>query len=411
MFASTIVVNAFNYVYHFVMSRRLGVVDYGALASIFAGLVIASVPAAILTMVAVKYAAEFNAAGDRARLRALGLRVLQVTAVFGVAALLATIAFAGPLARYLNIAEPRAIAAGGAALAVGLITPVLRGVVQGAQDFRRLAISTALEAASKLLFGLGFVFAGFGLVGAILGYAVGSLVSLIYTIIVVRGYASVPAPRLSIDLRRLSATTRGIAFATFAFTSLSFADVVLVKHFFSPHLAGLYGAISLVGKVLLFVVGFVPTIVLPKATTRAANGEPPLPILLQAGSAIVVLLGLGLGALYVAPALALRVMAGSAFVGAASYVFPYGVAMTLLAATGMVMSYKVGLHRFDFVVPLGFAAIGEIVAIQFVHARIDQVINVLIIGHAFALVGTLYAVHRPVALGREYTVTSAREVA
>ena len=79
VFASTIVVNGLNYVYHFVMSRRLGVVDYGALASILAGLVIASVPATILTMVVVKYAAEFKAVGDRKRLRALGDRVVLWT--------------------------------------------------------------------------------------------------------------------------------------------------------------------------------------------------------------------------------------------------------------------------------------------------------------------------------------------
>src|SRR5580700_9510597 len=84
VFASSTLVNLFNYIFHFFMSRRLGVVDYGALASIFAGLVIVSVPAAILTMVVVRYAAEFKALSDFARLRRLGDRVLVLTSLVGV---------------------------------------------------------------------------------------------------------------------------------------------------------------------------------------------------------------------------------------------------------------------------------------------------------------------------------------
>ena len=326
------------------------------------------------------------------------------------AALVICAGLAVPIAHYLNIADPRAIAAGGVALAFSLVVPPLRGVVQGSQDFRRLAISTALDACSKLFFGLCLVFAGFGLIGAILGYAGGNVVSLIYTLYVVRGYAPERGTRLLIDLRRLLRTTQGITLATFAFTSLSFADVLLVKHFFPPHAAGLYGAISLVGKVLLFVVGFIPTVVLPKATARSASGERALPILLQAGLATLLLSGTGLAALYLAPQLAIRVMAGAAYVAGAPYVFSYGVAMTLLAATSMLMSYKVGLHRFDFVLPLAVAAVGEIVAIQFFHDRIEQVIAVLVVGHAFALIGSLYAINQPAGF-TSFEASGAQEVA
>lgn len=404
VFASSTLVNLFNYVFHFFMSRRLGVVDYGGLASIFAGLVIVSVPSAILTMVVVRYAAEFKAVSDYARLRRLGDRVMALTALAGVGAFGLCALASGPIARYLNIADQRAVTVAGIVLAGSIVLPGVRGVIQGAQDFRRLAVSTGLEACSKLIFGIAFVFAGLGLVGAILGYAVGALVSLGYTIQVVRGYAPPSATRLRVDLRRLAVTTRGVALSTFALTSMSFVDVLLVKHFFSPEQAGLYGAISLVGKVLLFVVGFVPTVVLPKATARAASGQSALPILLQALIATVALSAVGLAIIGLVPQLVIRAMAGTAYLGAAPYILQYGFAMTLLAATGLVAAYKIGLGRFDFVPTLIAAAIGEIVAIQFLHARLEQVIWVLLTGHALALATSLYGITRPVEIASRLPV-------
>jgi O-antigen/teichoic acid export membrane protein len=410
VFASSTIVNLFNYAFHFFMSRWLGVVDYGGLASIFAGLVIVSVPAAILTMVVVRYAAEFKALADFERLRKLGDRVLALTAIVGASAFVLCFALAQPIARYLNITDVRAVAVAGIVLAIAIVLPGIRGIVQGAQDFKRLAISTALEACCKLVFGIAFVMAGLGLVGAILGYAAGALVSLLYTTLVVRSYAPRTAIRLSVDVRRLMTTTRGVALSTFALTSMSFADVLFVKHFFSPEQAGLYGAISLVGKVLLFVVGFVPTIVLPKATARATSGQPTTPILAQAFAATCALSAVGLAVVGLAPGFVIKVMAGSAYLAATPYIFRYSIAMALLAAASLATTYKIGLGRFDFVPSLLAAAVGEIVAIQFLHANLDQVISILIVGHGVALAGALVGIARPVSVPLT-VVRGAQEVA
>jgi O-antigen/teichoic acid export membrane protein len=189
---------------------------------------------------------------------------------------------------------------------------------------------------------------------------------------------------------------------------MSFADLLLVKHFFSPEVAGLYGAISLVGKVLLFVVGFVPTIVLPKATARATSGEPPYPILLQAFAATAAISAACLAIIEIAPTFVIRAMAGAAFIAAAPYVFPYALAMTLLAALSLVTAYQIGLARFGFVPVLVIAAVGEITAIQYFHATLADVIRILVIGHGFALAGCLVGVARPVAAQQPVGV---REVA
>ncbi len=63
--------------------------------------------------------------------------------------------------------------------------------------------------------------------------------------------------------------------------------------------------------------------------------------------------GVGLGIFAVAPALVVRTLAGGAYLAAAPNLLEYGVAMTFLAATNVVISYKIAAHRFAFVAPLG----------------------------------------------------------
>ena len=71
VFASTSLANVLAYVFHFFVSRLLGVVFYGELSALIAILVLAAIPAQILTNIVVKYAAEFRAMDDPGRLRAL----------------------------------------------------------------------------------------------------------------------------------------------------------------------------------------------------------------------------------------------------------------------------------------------------------------------------------------------------
>ena len=155
---------------------------------------------------------------------------------------------------------------------------------------------------------------------------------------------------------------------------------------------------------------------LPKATARATSGQPVLPILTQALVATLVLSGTGLAVIDLAPQLVIRAMAGAAFLGAAPYVFPYAVAMTLFAALSLVTTYQIGLSRFGFVPWLVVVAAAEILAIQFFNGgAVQQVISILLIGHGAALAGCLIGVARPLGVARPFPHTtsalSAQDVA
>ncbi|MBD5654706.1 MAG: hypothetical protein IAI50_05945, partial [Candidatus Eremiobacteraeota bacterium] len=261
---------------------------------------------------------------------------------------------------------------------------------------KMFSISSVMESALKWIFGVSLAYAGFGVAGAIGGWAVASAVTIAYTIAVLAArFRRVQDAPLGIDLRRLATTTAGIALATICLTSISYADVLIVKHYADATTAGLYGALSLSGKILLFVAGFVPTIVLPKATRQALAGRSPVGVFVQALAIILALSGCGLVVYYFFPSFIITSLAGGSFAPAAPYVFSYGFAMVILAALNVVVTYKIGIHRFDFVVPLALCAVGEIVGIAYRHASLSDVIAVLIAGNAIALVASAWRVTAP----------------
>ncbi len=398
VFAAMTLVNLFNYVFHFLLSRRLGVSEYGALASLMAALVIASVPSGMLTLIVVKYTAEFKAVGDQARLRTLSDKLIVFCSVLAIGAATLGYLLRHQVGLYLKISNSTAIIIVSLILGLNLMVPAVRGILQGLQDFKAYAISTIIEAVGKAALGVTFVYMGLGLTGAVLGYVLASTLSLIYTVGASRANLGVQTAPLFLDLRRLLKTSGGVFFYTAGITSLGFLDLLLVKHYFVPHNAGIYSAISLIGKILLFVVGFVPTVVLPKATALATGGKNPISMLIQAGIAMAVISISGLAVLWVFPVPIVAAVVGRAFVAAAPYLFSYGCAMTLLAITTLVATYKIALHRFDFVLPIVVVPILEIVGIAYQHHSLFEVIRVLLVGHTAALIGTLYRINADVPL-------------
>jgi O-antigen/teichoic acid export membrane protein len=243
-----------------------------------------------------------------------------------------------------------------------------------------------MEAVGRISFAVLFVSAGFGLTGAFAGSALASAICLGYTLYSVRLHWAFERTELHLDLIRTMVTAGGIVATTSCLTVMGFIDVPLVKHFFSANEAGIYGAVSVCGKMLFFLVGFIPTVVLPKATTRTAQRLPVKPVLLQGLAATLALSSCALLVFYFYPGLVVGITYGAKFMPAAQYIFVYGLAMTFLAGTGVVTTYKIGMHRFGFVIPLAAIAIGEVLGIHMLHRTLWDVIEILIAGHTLSLI-------------------------
>ena len=280
VFSASMVLNVCGFIAHAVASRELGVTVYGGLYALISAATICALPAAFVGPVVAQLAAEFRALHDDGHLRGLTEEVGNGFARLGLLYMVIAAFAAIPFAQFLHVpiwsAQFVGLLAG-----VALYLSALRAVTQGTQDFVGYAFSNSVEGIAKVCGITLLIAVGFKLGGGIIGFFLGPLCALFYLALrLKRRYANAQAHDVRYDWRRIINAGAGAASATIAVTLMGSADVVLVKHFFNEHQAGLYAAASLGGKMLLYLVGFIPTVLLPQAADRHARGAQTREVLM-----------------------------------------------------------------------------------------------------------------------------------
>lgn len=405
VFTAGMVLNVCSFIAHAVASRQLGVTVYGGLYALLNAAIIAALPAAFVAPVVAQLSAEFRALHDDGHLRGLTDSVAGGFAKLGLVYVVVATAGAFWFGRFLNV-PVWTVPFVGLLAAIALYVSALRAVAQGTQDFVGYAFSNAAEGIAKVIGIVALIAVGLRLGGGIIGFLFGPLCALIYLgWRLRRRYAAAQPHRVRYDWRRIFNAGAGAAAATIATTLMGSADVVLVKHFFAPHSAGLYAAASLGGKMLLYLVGFVPTVLLPQAADRHARGARTREVL--AGS-IATLAVAGFGGLFIFYFFGIDVLhalVGHAFDAAAPLLVTYGAAMVLLALTNAMTYYGIATHRLAFTVPLFVCTVGTLAAIVVIHTTLATVVEIMVVGNfAAALAVTIALFAQRKANGRRSTV-------
>jgi O-antigen/teichoic acid export membrane protein len=400
VFFAMMVLNVGGFVFHAVASRRLGVAEYGVLYTLISGCTIAAVPAALAVPVIARFAAEFRVLHDERHVRRLIRDVVRIFGALSLVYLVLAFATMNPVGAFLRVpvwTVPFVAIMGGGMLFSG----VLRGVAQGTQDYRAFTISCITDCFAKVAVLIVLMTLALGLLGGVIGFTAGIFGGAIAVgAVLFNRYRSVGECEMRYDWRRIALSGLGSAALTIAGALMGSMDVVLVKHFFDANQAGIYSAASLGGKVLLYFVGFVPTILLPQATERHVRGEQTR-YALAACVAVLVAIGIsGVIALKFFGIVLLHALVGHAFDGAAGLLLPYGTAMVCLALAGMLGSYGIATHRIAFAVPLLFCIVGTLLSIALFHQTLTQVVTAVAIGNAVTVCAVAAAIGVQAALSR-----------
>ncbi len=389
VFSASMVLNLCGFIAHAVASRELGVTVYGGLYALINAALIAALPAAFIAPVVAQLAAEFRALHDDGHLRGLNDGVANGFARLGVVYVVVAICGAVPFAHFLHV-PVWSIPFVGLLAGIALFVSALRAVAQGTQDFVGYSLSNAIEGAAKVLGIVILVAIGLRLGGGIVGFLLGPLGALIFLGLRLKHrYANSQAHGVRYDWRRIMNAGAGAAAATISLTLMGSADVVLVKHFFDAHAAGLYAAASLGGKMLLYLVGFVPTVLLPQAADRHARGAGTREVL---AASLLMFSAVALCGLFVFRYFGvgvLHALVGHAFDAASPLLVTYGLAMVLLALTNSLTYYGIATHRLAFTVPLLICTLGTLAAIFVIHPTLSTVVEILVVGNAVAAVAVI----------------------
>jgi O-antigen/teichoic acid export membrane protein len=386
VFAASMILNLCGFIFYAVASRRIGVVDYGVLYALISTSTILAVPANLAAPVVARFAAEFRVLHDERHIRRLVLDVVRFFGVFGLVYIVVSLILMKPAATFLHAPiwpAPFVAVIGGTLLLSG----VLRAVAQGTQDFTGFARSCIADGVSKVIGVLAFTALGLTLMGGVFGFLSGALGGAVaISIRLFRNYGTVEHCVIRYDWRRIAVSGVGAAAITLAAALMGSADVILIKHFFDAHQAGIYAAASLGGKIILYFVGFVPTVLLPQAAERHVRGERTRYALAMCVVILLVIGVIGLIAIRFFGIVLLHALVGHAFDAAAPLLLPYSAAMMLLSLSIMLGSYGIATHRVAFAAPLLVGVFATLFAIVAFHQSLLQVVTVIAVGNAVTVV-------------------------
>lgn len=378
--------NAGNYAYHLVAGRSLGPDDYGEIVALLtlAGLI--GLPLGGAQMAIARYVAQLSAEGRPREITALARLGLGAAAVLALTIAVTLIVLTPLLDRALSIDSGVAVALTGVLMIPSLTMPVAIGVAQGLQRFGVLSAALTLGAIVRVSSVVIAVALGLGVAGVMGASVLGTTASLVLPLLLLRPLfagATAHIDPLRAEIRRFLVP---VVTGLLALTSLTTVDVLVAKAALGDTDAGIYGAASLIGRVILYLPATIATVLLPKVAARTTRGDTTTGIVGASIGVTAAFCVLVTAAYALVPGLVVRAAYGSAYLDASPLLWLFGTAMTLYAVINVLLFYHLGRGRYGFSWLLAAAAVGELAAFAVIHGSAYQLVGVSIAGGVAVLV-------------------------
>lgn len=379
------------------LANALGANGFSEVAPLISLFYLIQIPLFIVMAVAARYTAPLAVRGDQSRVNRGYRDLVLYTSLVGLAGMLLFVVITPALKDFLNLPSLGPLIALSAAVPLCLLVGVGRGVVQGEERFVWLSGNFFLYGVTTL----GFlpVLLAFRLhaVGAVLAINLALVLCNLFAALALRDLP--PAghhERLPIWplLRGALGASAGITAITLFYNF----DVLLAKHFLSNQDAGLYSAMSLLGKILFFGTISISVVMFPRVAAihsegRRAHHTVNLSLALVTGAGGLVVL-----AYFIAPrAIVHLLLRKPEYEAVASYLGLFSLAMLGLAIANLLVYYFVAVHKRRFVwgVALGAVAFATLLSLR--HGDLGQFTSSVTLSidlMAVALMG-LYLWERP----------------
>ncbi len=367
---------ATNLVYNIVVARFLGPKGFGQATVVYTILTLLSALTLSLQIVSTKIVAQQTTPEGKAAVYRYFHRAAWACGIF-VALLL--LAFRSGISNYLNLPDPVLVAllAVGAAFYVPL--GPRRGFIQGTFGFRGLAFNLVLEGAVRLGGSFLLILGGYGVRGVIAANAAATAAAYLAIPPKLAGRAANPLC-FNYALRE---TSQAVVFYS-GQMMIGNCGIVMVNHFFPAHLAGLYAAVAMVGRVIFTMSSAVVNTTFPLVAGTSEEERKDLKVI---ATSLLLVLGSGAGlalALCAAPPWLWMKLFGAGFHTTGNYSLSYLLA--LFAITTVVyclsaviitfeMSYKIANTSW---MQLGFTGL-LVGGIYLFHHNLREVILVQLV--------------------------------
>lgn len=370
-----------------VMPRILSPEQLGEFSSLMNLLMIVSVAGGAILTIVMRYSSELYAEEKK---EAIG-RMLNVVNkyVYSMAIVLFIVGLflLKPIADYLSIESTGPVAVTFISVIFGLSIMINKGVLQGSQRFVALSLINILEMALRLFLGILLVKLGWGVSGALGAVVAATAISYIVSFPALRrALSSLKEDRTpsdyNFDKKEIINYSRPAFLSSLLLVFALAIDVILIKHYFSAEEAGMYAAISNIGKIIAYATTPIISVMFPMISEKQTRGDKHYSIFMFSLLFVIAVSLAIIGTYTIAPAKIVSLISGQKF-SSFYYLLPeVGLAMVFYSLINLMANYYLVVKKFSFLWVFFLAEVLQICAISIWHGSIVIVVRLIILTFA-----------------------------
>jgi O-antigen/teichoic acid export membrane protein len=372
LLAGSGLVGVTNLVYNVITARLLGPTGFAHATAVYTMLMLASAITLSFQVVCAKYVASHETQSEK---NAIFARLHLQAWMAGIGIGLFLFLFNRTLQGYLNLPNPALITLLALGTAFYIPLGVRRGYIQGVHAFRQLALNFMLEGVARLGGAYLLIQLGLGVKGAVLASVLAVIASY---------FLANPIPGWEFRSRGIPMPfgegLQAIVFFSGQVVINNF-DIVLVKHFFASDQAGIYAAVSLVGRLVNMCAWSVVNTMFPVSAGARSTDREARPVLFMSLFLVFMILSVLILGLWAIPSFLWKTLFGSHFElgnvgGLAALLILYAVTTGIYSLSSVMITYEMSRKIANTSwVQLAFSG-ALVLGICFFHQSLRQVILV-----------------------------------
>lgn len=349
LFFGTLVANFLHYLFHLMLGRMVSVEKYGEIEALISLINIVTIPAATLSLVAIRYSAICQAEKDpkknRLVLNYLNRKILN----YGLPLLAIAFLFTPWIQEFLKIESVLSLFIVWLLMFLCFFSSINSGAVAGWQKFGGLNLIRLIDALFKLVTAFILVKIGYQVSGAIGGFMLGMVMAYIASFFILKFiYFERKSKGEKLDSVIISSVKKYLLPVFLGSVIINFLgnlDMIFAKHNLIPELAGQYGALNVMGKIIFLATGVIGTVLFSMSSAKNHQQKNSLDLLKKA---IFVTLGLSAVAVaiyFLAPKLVIYFIFGAKYYGVAGYLGWFAVLAMLYSLVNLLVQYFLSVNK------------------------------------------------------------------
>lgn len=385
----------FSYLLQLFLGRNLTLSEFGtynALLSLFSMLGVLSM---VLSISIVKIVSELYSQKKFSLLGRLFWKISAALFSFGILIILILYLFKNQLAKYLNLDQPYLLVALGIYLAANLLLIIPSSYLKGFLKFNGLALINSLAGIVRLVMAALAIYFGYKVGGVYVSLSLSML--LIYFVgvkLVKRDFSKEGSAEINDYFKRMITFSLPLILTYFGMFTLNNQDLVLVKKFFDPVVAGYYAGVVILGKIILFGANSLTVVMFPQISILKNKGQDYFARFKAILWLMVLVLVCAMIVYNFVPQYIARTFFGERFLHSAIYLPRFSLFISLYVLINFIFIFLLAIDKVKITLISLPAILVQFILINFYHQSIFQVININISVAAGILVILIFYLYK-----------------